>query len=156
MDKWQLCATLCSLKSKVEKQRKWNVALTLHLIIFNTSVYIQNACCQALWQTSQANCCLGGALIFKRWCCQSTLSRCTLAHTGGLSHELQRLHSETRREDKNIKVDVLTITAAGKERTEGEKKKKKSGAEFSFASRRRSPPLLPPRVRPGPSSPGRS
>lgn len=44
---------------------------------------------------------LGDALIFRRWCCQSTLSRCTLAHTDGLSEQLKREQCKRKRIDNS-------------------------------------------------------
>lgn len=71
---------MCKVYTKKESVLQQNDSETFECI---------HALHQTLWQTLQGNCCLGGALIFKRWCCQSTLSRCTLAHTDGLSEEWQ-------------------------------------------------------------------
>lgn len=58
---------------------------------------------QTLWQTLQANCCLGGKLKFKRWCCQSTLSRCRLALADWRDEGLRK-HGEMAGDIKKMKL----------------------------------------------------
>lgn len=104
--------------------------------------------------------CLGCALIFKRWCCQCTLSRCTLAHTGALSSLPERGAAETTEQEmlytqrriESLRIDRIdnVFKKDGNWEVQVRNALQKGGRQIS------SSPLFPPQMQPGPSSPGRN